>query len=338
MPKTLEVGKEEKSQNSLPIIAITMATSRQGRSLVSKIAKSGQFSVRAITRNPKSRAAMILGTLPNVEVVKGDLLDSESLNTCFEDAYGIFGNTTPTKAWGMDLSYEKVQGVNLIKTVEKQFEEGKLEHFVFSSICKSSVPNGNKNAPGHFSNKWQIEDHISQREISKITTVLRPASYYENFLNDLPGTKITETVFPGVINRSSIWQTLSVEDIGEWGYAAFRKPTKFIGKSLNLASEQMNGMQMAEVVQNLRGSRAKKIKYKMIPRFLLNLIEKDIGVMADWIEQTGYGADIEYLNKLAKEVDVKMTSFSSWLKTNDPVYKSAKRNFSIYRSKCQLNT
>ena len=322
--KRIKIINKEKSQDSLPIIVVTMATSRQGRSLVKKISESGKFFVRAMTRRPTSKEAKLLGSMTNVEIVKGDLLDFDSLKTSFEDAYGIFGNTTPTKEWGMDLSYEKAQGINLIKAVEKQFEKGKLKHFVFSSICKSSVPNGNNNAPGHFSNKWEIEDVISQRDISKITTILRPSSYFENFLNFLPYTKITETVLPGVVKASSTWQTLSVEDIGEWGYAAFKNPTKFIGVSLNLASEQMNGIEMAEVLQKLRGSRTKVIKYKMIPRILINLIEKDIGVMATWIEQKGYGADIKYLRQLADDFDIKMTSFSSWLKNNDPVYTQLK--------------
>ncbi len=52
----------------------------------------------------------------------------------------------------------------------------------------------------------------------------------------------------------------------------------------------------------------------MIPRLAIKLLEYDIGVMADWIERTGYGADMNNLKKIQKELNIVPTSLEEWLK------------------------
>ena len=116
--------KERNQESSRPVIAVTMATSRQGSSVVRHLSKNGIFQIRAITRSPFSKRAENLVKLPNVEIVKGDLLEPESLERCFSGAYGIFGNTTPTKGWilgrgSMVRDYEIEQGRNLVDAVKK---------------------------------------------------------------------------------------------------------------------------------------------------------------------------------------------------------------------------
>ena len=181
------------------------------------------------------------------------------------------------------------------------------------SMDKAKDPLQNDPAPGHFSSKWDIEDYLINNGLKEITTIIRPCSYFENFDGDLPGLKITETTFPGVVSKNKKWQTIAVKDIGHWSKAIFSNPSKFIGESLNLAGEELTGVEMAQLLQRLRGDKAKKVKYLMAPRSFLRVFVHDIGIMADWIERTGYGADLIKLKKLAEEENVKITSLSSWL-------------------------
>ena len=300
------------SDNKL-IIAVTMATGLQGSSVVNELSKSNKFLIRAITRNPSSQKAIALSKLPNVEIYKGDLLERESLIKCFKGAYGIFGNTTPTKGVRpLVRKYEIAQGKNLINCVNEINQEGSLKHFVFSSICKAKNPLLNEPAPGHFSSKWDIENYLLMKGVGQKTTILRPASYFENFDSDLPGLKITKTTFPGVVNPNNIWQTIAVSDIGKWTSAVFLNPNKFIGQSINLAGEEKTGNQMAEVLEKVNPEQ--KVNYFMIPRIFMKLFVHDIGVMADWIERAQYGANIQELKKIAKEEGITMTSLESWLK------------------------
>ena len=82
-----------------PVIAVTMATSRQGIGVVTELSRTNKYRIRAITRNKKNTKAFRLASLKNVEVVEGDLMDPISLNKAFAGAEAIFGNTTPTKGW-----------------------------------------------------------------------------------------------------------------------------------------------------------------------------------------------------------------------------------------------
>ncbi len=302
------------NSDSKPLIAVTMATSRQGIGVVRHLSESNRFDIRAITRNTNSKASRYLKTLKNVNVVSGNLLNPESLEDCFHGAYGVFGNTSPTKPWGMDKKYEQMQGENLIKAVSSSYKNGFTKHFVFSSICKPKKNLNVENAPSHFATKWGLEELIKISGIAAFTTVLRPASYYENFEKTLPGINLKNNIFTGVVSPNNKWQTLAVDDIGLWTCSAFKNPQKLIGQALNLACEELTGNEMAQVFQIIGNGYMKNIEYKMIPRPIMKLIECDIATMATWIENEGYGADIIELKKLAIDLDIKMTSLKSWFK------------------------
>ena len=298
-----------------PIIAVTMATGLQGRGVVRELSKTNKFKIRAMTRNPGSEAATVLSKLPNVEIFKGDLLDKKSLEACFEKAYGIFGNTTPTQGFRpLVRKYELSQGYVLFDVIENIKAQGFLKHLIFSSICKAKDPLKNTPAPSHFLSKWEMEEYLIMKNLGDITTILRPASYFENFNGDLPGLKITNTSFPGVVKPNYKWQTIAAGDVGKWATAAFNNPKRFIQQSINLAAEEMTGSQMADLLKEVNGNKSKTVSYKMAPRIFMKLFVHDIGVMADWIERTGYGADINDLKQIADEEGISITSLSSWLK------------------------
>ena len=296
-----------------------MATSRQGNGVVKELSKTNQYRIRAITRNVNGTRAKELEKLPNVSLVKGDLLDKESLCKAFEGVEIIFGNTTPTKGWkifrgSIVREYELEQGKNLVDEVNRAFKKGKLNHFIFSSICKAKNPLKNDPVPGHFSSKWNIEDYIELNNLQSITTILRPVSYFENFENKLPGYSISQTIFPGIIGGNYKWQTIAVEDIGKWVKGVLSKQDKYKNKSLNIATEELTGEEMAHTLENLISSEVKKTKYLMIPRTIIKLLETDIGVMADWIERSGYGANMDELKEIERELNIKPTSLQSWLR------------------------
>ena len=322
--------QEHNQKNSSPVIAVTMATSRQGSSVVRHLSKNGIFQIRAITRSPFSKRAENLSKLQNVEIVKGDLLEPESLERCFSGVYGIFGNTTPTKGWilgrgSMVRDYEIEQGRNLVDSVKKLADLGTLKHFVFSSVCKPKDPLKSQPAPGHFTSKWSIEEYISNNGLKKMSTILRPVSYFENFDSDLPGVQISQSIFPGVVHKDKVWQTIAVDDVGLWTKAVFENPQKFWGESMNIAGEEMTGQEMAALWQKINGKKSPSVRYSMVPRKLMNFIEHDIALMASWIERAGYGADLKALKVLADELDITMTPLSSWLREKTSSSNTQKR-------------
>ena len=302
------------------VIAVTMATSRQGKGVVKELSKTNKYLIRAITRNIKSSKALELGRINNVEVVQGDLMDPESLSKAFEGVDVIFGNTTPTKGWklfrgSIIRSYEIEQGYNLINQVKIAYKKGQLNHFIFSSISKAKDPLKNDPAPGHFTSKWDIEEYIKKQDLKNITTILRPVSYFENFENNLPGYSISKNIFPGIVGKNFKWQTIAVEDIGKWVRGVLSKPEKYKNQSINIAGEELTGLEMAMTLQRLVSSEAFETNYVMIPRAAIKFLEYDIGVMADWIERSGYGADMNKLKKIQEELNIAPTSLKQWLKS-----------------------
>ena len=313
------VVNESKSKKN-NIVAVTMATSRQGIGVVKELSKTNNYHIRAITRNVKSSKALELGSLSNVEIVKGDLLDPESLKRAFEGVDVIFGNTTPTKGWklfrgSIVRSYEIEQGFNLINQVRIAREKGNLSHLIFSSICKAKDPLKNVPAPGHFTSKWNIEEYIEKLDLNQITTILRPVSYFENFENKLPGYTISKKVFPGIVGKNFKWQTIAVDDIGKWVRGVLSKPEKYKNQSINIATEELTGKEMAMALQRLVSSEGYRTDYLMIPRSVIKLLEYDIGVMADWIERTGYGADMNQLKLIQNDLNIVPTPLDDWLKS-----------------------
>ena len=309
----------ESSVKKKAVIAVTMASSRQGTGVVKELSKTNKYQIRAITRNLKSSKAYELGKLENVELVKGDLMDPQSLNRAFDGVDVIFGNTTPTKGWklfrgSIVRSYEMEQGFNLINQVKIAYEKGQLNHFIFSSISKGKDPLKNDLAPGHFTSKWDIEEYIEKLELKMITTILRPVSYFENFENKLPGYTISKKIFPGIVGKNFKWQTIAVEDIGKWVRGVLSKPEKYKNQSINIAGEELTGLEMAMTLQRIVSSEGIQTNYLMIPRVLIKTLEYDIGLMADWIERSGYGADMVKLKMIQKELNIVPTSLRDWLK------------------------
>src|SRR5882757_1855665 len=70
--------------NEKKLIAVIGATGQQGGGVVRALQASGQFNVRALTRNP--------GKHPDLaeEVVEADLDRAETLKRAFEGAHGVF--------------------------------------------------------------------------------------------------------------------------------------------------------------------------------------------------------------------------------------------------------
>ena len=126
--------------------------------------------------------------------------------------------------------------------------------------------------------------------LRKIITVIRPVSYFENFENKITGNTISKEIFPGIIYRYIKWQTIAVEDIGKGVRGILSKPDQYKDRAINIASEELTVNEMTAIMQKLVSTEGIKTNYVMIPRIALKLIEYDIGVMADWIERSGYGA------------------------------------------------
>lgn len=133
------------SADELPLLVCTTAPSLEGMAFCRQALKSGEYRVRALTRNPSSPRAAALADM-GAELFEADNLDQESLRAAFEGAHGVYAITTWSgSSFGADgavvradnlnsdylMRSEVEQGLNIIRAAE---ETPGLQHFVMQSM------------------------------------------------------------------------------------------------------------------------------------------------------------------------------------------------------------
>ncbi|NUR99676.1 MAG: NmrA family NAD(P)-binding protein, partial [Kribbellaceae bacterium] len=123
---------------STKLIAVVGATGAQGGSVVRAILadKSGEYAVRALTRNPDSAKAQELAAA-GAEVVAADLEDEASVRAAFEGAYGAF---VVTNYWA-PLSPEQEAArtraemeLEQAETAARAARDAGVQHLVWSTL------------------------------------------------------------------------------------------------------------------------------------------------------------------------------------------------------------
>ncbi len=138
-------------------ILVTGATGNVGRNVVDQLVKRGA-DVRALVRDP-SKADFPAG----VGVVKGDLLDVDSLRQAFSGVSSLF----LLNAVVPDEFTQALIALNLAR-------EAGIERIVYLSVIHSDVY---VNVP-HFAGKFGVERMIEAMGMN--ATILRPAYYIDN--------------------------------------------------------------------------------------------------------------------------------------------------------------
>ena len=119
------------------ILAVVGATGQQGGSVITHVSGhstlSKEYKIRAMTRNP-SKAKFG----PEIEVVKADLDDIESLKAAFKGAHTVFG---VTDYWSRcDKEYEKQQGINIADAAKA----ANVKHLIWSASTDCEKVSGGK--------------------------------------------------------------------------------------------------------------------------------------------------------------------------------------------------
>src|ERR1700758_3377673 len=142
-PPPINHSVENTMSNSQKLIAVIGATGQQGGAVVRALQASGQFRVRALTRNPAKH--------PKIadEVVAADLNRPETLRAAFAGAHGVF---VVTNAWeaGRDESRQALAAVNAAK-------EAGVQHLIWSSLPNVETISGGTFDVPHFTDKAQVE-------------------------------------------------------------------------------------------------------------------------------------------------------------------------------------
>lgn len=275
-------------------VLVTGATGRQGGAAAGHLLAAG-FGVRALTRNPEGPKARALAD-GGAEVVRGDLDAPDSLRRALEGAHGVFSVQDPFEH---GTEGEVRQGIAL---VDAAVAAG-VEHFVYSSVGSA---HRNTGIP-HFDSKFEVEEHL--RRSGPAHTVLRPAYFMENW-----GAFGREWILSGTLSQplgtDTTLQQVATDDIGAFAALAFSDPERWIGRSVELAGDEMTMAETAGVFSRVIG---REVRYERMLDEQMRRAWGEEGVkMYRWFEEVGLEADVEAL----RQEYPSLTTLERYLRSN----------------------
>jgi uncharacterized protein YbjT (DUF2867 family) len=262
------------------IIAITGATGQQGGAVARKLLAEG-WQVRALTRDINKPAAQELKAL-GAEIVAGDMDNRAELDAAFKGAYGVF---SVQNYWLPNVQYEGE--IKQGKNVADAAKAASVQHLVYSSVGSAHRGMGQK----HFDSKWIIEQYIHTLDVPY--TILRPVAFMDN--NNWRRAYILSGTYSGMgLRPEKGAQTIAVEDIAVFVALAFADKKSYLGKTLELAGDELTETQTADVFSKVIGrpvTLAAPSGQSWAP-------EEEAKAAFNFFNGEGYDADIPALRKL----------------------------------------
>ena len=263
------------------IIAVTGATGLQGSKVARRLLAQG-WKVRALTRDANKPAAKELAAA-GAELAPGNMDKRSELEAAFKGAYGVF---SVQNFWLQTVGYngEILQG----KTVADAAKATQVKHLVYSSVGAAQRGMGQK----HFESKWIIEQYI--QALGLPYTILRPVAFMENFNWRRP--YILNGTYQGMgLPAGKTTQLIATDDIGVFAEMAFANPGKFLGKTIELAGDELTEAQIASIFTKVIG-RPVKVAEMQNPGGAAPTEEQV--ARFNFYNGVGYDADIDSLRAL----------------------------------------
>ena len=249
------------------IIAVVGATGAQGGGLARAILRdrSGEFAVRAITRNPGSDKAKALAA-QGAEVVQADLDDDASVEQAFKGAYGVYCVTNFWEHFSAET--ETAQA----KTMAEAAKAAGIQHAIWStfedtrdymSLDDDRMPTlQDKYKVPHFDAKADANKFFE--ELGVPTTFMLTSGYWENLIAFGWGPQRAPdgtlfVVFP--MDDVKI-PMIAAEDIGKCAYGIFKRGNEYVGKTVGVAGEHLTGTEIAQALTEALG---KSVVYNTVP-------------------------------------------------------------------------
>ena len=292
--------------NTKKLIAVIGATGQQGGAVVRALQASGQFKVRALTRDPAKHAKLA------DEVVAADLNRPETLKAAFAGAHGVF---LVTNAWeaGREESRQALAAVNAAK-------DAGVQHFIWSTLPDVETISGGTVDVPHFTDKANVERVVREAGFAYHTFVIAPF-YYQNLLSAMTPQKQADGTAGWALPLDPEKRVIHMGDIAEIGrivVGAFAQPELAgHGEHLPLVGDFLS---FNEIIATLN-RQGHKFSFKQVPREVFAGWfpgAKDVAAMLAYFEAHTYlGSDSRAAIALANKVAGQQpTKFAAWAKAN----------------------
>jgi hypothetical protein len=290
-------------------IAVIGATGQQGGGVVRALQASGQFKVRALSRNPDKHRDLA------DEVVLADLNRPETLKSAFEGVNGVFLVTNPQEQ-GADELKQATEAIHAAKNAG-------VEHLVWSTLPNvEAISSGKFNVP-HFTGKARVDPIVKAAGFWSHTFVI-PPFYYQNLLGALAPQKQADGSLGWAVPLDPEVRCIHMGNITELGNivagAFVHSDQAGNGEYLPLVGDFMSFNEIVETL-NRQGH---EFSFKQVPKeFFATRFPgaAEIAEMFNYFQDHTYlGSDsadrIALANKIA---GTQPTNFSTWARRNVPV-------------------
>jgi uncharacterized protein YbjT (DUF2867 family) len=297
------------SSNNKKLIAVIGATGQQGGGVLRALQASGQFKVRALTRNPGKHRELA------DEVVEADLNRPETLNAAFEGAHGVFLVTNYREAGADELK----QATAVVRAAK----DAGVKHFIWSTLPDVEQISGGKFHVPHFTGKARIDRIVKEAGFPRHTFVIAPG-YYQNFVGFLAPQKQADGSMGWALPLDPDVRCLHMGDITELGNivaGAFAHTDEAgNGEYLPLVGDFMS---FNEIVDTLN-RQGHKFSFKRVPKEVFATFFPGAEELAEmfgyWEAYTYLGSDSSDRIALADKIAGRQpTKFATWARVNVPV-------------------
>lgn len=328
-------NSKKMSSSAKQTVIVFGATGSQGGSVLRNLLATGQYNVRAVTRNPSSPAAQELAK-QGVQVVKGDASDPTSLAPVFEGASAAFLVTSfwdPTAQLNPETDW--IQGKIL---VDAAVASKTVKFIVWSSLHDVDSDAQLSLKVGHFTNKNKVEQYIRQQTSIQAAFVY-PGFYMQNWVMfppfGAPTRKDGEVVLETAVRADVALPLIDIEqDFGKRSFSIadgahsfvadarclpgkfvaplFAEPARFNGAKILAATEYLTVPQMAHTFEEVSGEHVhlKRLEESAVPI-------AELKATIQLFNRRGY-----YLGELLEPTleiykDTKFGTFKGWLQRDN---------------------
>ena len=297
-----------KTENNKKLIAVIGATGQQGGGVVRALQATGQFRVRALSRNPGKYRELA------DEVIEADLNRPETLKAAFAGAQGVFLVTNPREP-GADERRQATAAVRAAK-------DAGVKHFVWSTLPDVEAISGGKIDVPHFTNKAKIDPIVKAAGFEAHTFVV-PPFYYQNLVGAFGPQKLPDGSLGWAAPLDPDVRCLHMGDITELGTLvarAFVHPDQAgNGEYLPLVGDFMS---FNEIVETLN-QQGHKVSFKQVPKEMFAKFfpgAAEIAEMFSYFQAYTYlGSDSSDRIALANKIAGRQPSkFATWARVNFP--------------------
>lgn len=248
------------------IIAVLGATGAQGGGVARALLadRSGEFSVRAVTRKPASDPARALASA-GADVVEANFDDLDSLRHAFEGAHGAYCMTAYWEHFAGEK--EMAQATHMARAAQ----QSGVKHLIWSTLedvrkwyplddTRMPTIDGKWKCP-HFDGKGASDRFFQEAGVP--TTYLLASFYWENFIFFGAGPKpMPDGTLALTFNMGdSKMDGIAAEDIGRCAHGIFKQGPALAGKHIGISGGKLTIGEYADAMSKALG---RKVVYNKV--------------------------------------------------------------------------